>query len=119
MSIATNESYRHIAIERGGMPAERVFVVRSGPSLERMKIVPADERLRCCDRFLVGYVGTMGRQEGIDLLLRAVRHIVVEMQRTDIHFGLVGGGTSLAELQDLAWQLGIAEFVTFTGRVPD
>ena len=31
ISIATNESYRQIAIERGAMPPDRVFVVRSGP----------------------------------------------------------------------------------------
>ncbi len=61
----------------------------------------------------------MGRQEGIDYLLRAVRHIVFEMGRSDIHFGLVGGGTSLEAMQSLATELGVAGFVTFTGRVPD
>ena len=119
VSIATNDSYRRIAIERGGMPPERVFVVRSGPSLDRMKIEPADERLKCGRRYLVGYVGVMGKQEGIDYLLHAIRHIVFELKRTDIHFGLVGGGTSLQEMKELAIQLNIAPFITFTGRVPD
>ena len=118
-SIATNESYRRIAIERGGMAPDRVIVVRSGPSLERMQIRPADERLKRGRRHLVGYVGVMGRQEGIDYLLRAVRHVVFDLGRTDIHFGLVGGGTSLGEMQALAAELGVGEFVTFTGRVPD
>jgi glycosyltransferase involved in cell wall biosynthesis len=119
VSIATNNSYRRIAIERGGMPPERVFVVRSGPSLERLKVVPAVESLKCGKRYLVGYVGVMGRQEGIDLLLQAVRHLVHKLKRTDIHFGLVGGGTSLQEMQTLARELGVADYVTFTGRVPD
>ncbi len=119
MSIATNESYQRIAIGRGGMPAERVFVVRSGPSLERLKILPRDERFKRGRRYLVGYVGVMGRQEGIDYLLRAARHIVIEFGRSDVHFGLVGGGTSLEEMKALAAELGIADFVTFTGRVPD
>ncbi len=119
VSIATNESYRRVAMERGGMPSDRVFVVRSGPSLQRMKIGPADERLKCGRRFLVGYVGVMGKQEGIDLLLRAVRHLVFDLGRTDIHFGLVGGGTSLEAMKILAADLGVSEFVTFTGRVPD
>jgi glycosyltransferase involved in cell wall biosynthesis len=119
VSIATNESYRRIAIERGGMPAERVFVVRSGPSLERMKQVPPVEALKRGKRYLVGYVGVMGRQEGIDYLLQAAAHIVHELKRTDIHFGLVGGGTSLEELRALAIALGIDDHVTFTGRVPD
>jgi len=119
VSIATNESYRRIAIGRGGMAPERVVVVRSGPSLERMKVRPPDERLKRGRRHLVGYVGVMGRQEGIDYLLRAVRHVVFDMGRSDIHFGLVGGGTSLAAMQALAAELGVAEYVTFTGRVPD
>jgi glycosyltransferase involved in cell wall biosynthesis len=67
----------------------------------------------------VGYVGVMGKQEGIDLLLQAARHIVKEMGRDDVHFGLVGGGTSLDEMKQMAADLGIAEYVTFTGRVPD
>lgn len=119
ISIATNQSYRRIAITRGGMAPEKVFVVRSGPSLERMKIVPAREDLKKNRKYLVGYVGVMGRQEGIDYLLRAVAHIVHELGRTDVHFGLVGGGTSLDEMRTLAQQLGVAQYVTFTGRVPD
>ncbi len=119
VSIATNESYRRIAIGRGGMAPQRVFVVRSGPSLERMKIVRPVPELKKGRRYLVGYVGVMGRQEGIDLLLRSVRHIVYGLQRHDVHFGLVGGGTSLQELKELAHELGIAEYVSFTGRVPD
>jgi glycosyltransferase involved in cell wall biosynthesis len=119
VSLATNESYRRIAIERGGMPPERVFVVRSGPSLQRLKIGPPDERLKCGQRYLVGYVGVMGKQEGVDYLLHAIRHIVFEQGRTDIHFGLVGGGTSLEAMKTLAAQLGVAQYVTFTGRVPD
>src|SRR5438445_8970517 len=61
----------------------------------------------------------MCRQEGIDYLLRAAAHIVHGMRRTDVHFGLVGGGTSLEELKALARELGIADDVSFTGRVCD
>jgi glycosyltransferase involved in cell wall biosynthesis len=61
----------------------------------------------------------MGKQEGIDLLLQAIRHLVHERGRTDIHFGLVGGGTELPALQAMATDLGVADYVTFTGRVPD
>ena len=117
LSIATNESYRRIAIERGGMPPERVFVVRSGPSLERLKIVPPVPELKKGRKYLVGYVGVMGKQEGIDLLLEAVSHVV--KKRKDIHFGLVGGGTSLQEMKDRARALGVDDYVTFTGRVSD
>jgi len=119
VSIATNESYRRIAIERGGMPADKVFVVRSGPDLRRMRILPPDPALKKGRKYLVGYVGVMGKQEGIDLLLEAVRRIVRDMGRQDIHFGLVGGGTELEPMRQLAASMGVADYVTFPGRVPD
>jgi len=119
LSIATNESYRRIAIERGRMDPDRVFVVRSGPSLERLKIVPPDPKLKRGRKHLVGYVGVMGEQEGIHLLLQAVRAVVYCRKRNDIHFGIVGGGTALEDMKRLARELGIDDYVTFTGRVPD
>lgn len=119
VSIATNESYRRIAIERGRMDPANVFVVRSGPDLGRLKMLPPQESLKKGRRYLVGYVGVMGRQEGIDYLLRAICHIVDIMGRKDIHFGLVGGGTALDEMLEYTRQLCIEDYVTFTGRVPD
>lgn len=119
VSIATNESYKRIAIERGKMDASRVFVVRSGPDLKRLKILPPVEELKKGRKYLVGYVGVMGKQEGIDLLLQAARYIVYERERRDVHFGLVGDGTELEEMKSNARQLGIEDFITFTGRVPD
>jgi glycosyltransferase involved in cell wall biosynthesis len=119
VSIATNESYRRVAVGRGGMDPDKVFVVRSGPSLERLRIVPPNASLKRGRRFLVGYVGVMGKQEGIDLLLCAARAIVDMHNRHDIHFGLVGGGTSLEQMKALARKLDIEDYVTFTGRVPD
>jgi glycosyltransferase involved in cell wall biosynthesis len=119
MVISTNESYRNIAIDRGGKNPKDVHVVRSGPDLSRMKVVPANAALKHGRKYLVGYVGVMGKQEGIDLLLQAVQLIVHHLKRTDIHFGLVGGGTELPAMRELAKQLGVAEYVTFTGRAPD
>jgi glycosyltransferase involved in cell wall biosynthesis len=119
VSIATNESYREVALGRGGMQPERVFVVRSGPSLDRLRILPPTPSLKNGRTYLVGYVGVMGAQEGLDLLLEAVRHIVHDLGRTDIQFGLVGGGPELDHLIDLARRLDVSEFVTFAGRVPD
>ena len=119
VSIATNESYKKIAIERGGMDPDKVFVVRSGPKLDRLKILPPVAALKNGRKYLVGYVGVMGAQEGIDYLLRSIRYIVKELNRKDIQFGLVGGGTSLDEMKAYAGELGIADYTTFTGRVPD
>ncbi|MBY0485156.1 MAG: glycosyltransferase family 4 protein [Gammaproteobacteria bacterium] len=119
VSIATNESYKRIAIDRGGMDPAKVFVVRSGPKLDRLCIIPPKQELKCGRKYLVGYVGVMGAQEGIDLLLQSARYLIKDLGRSDVHFGLVGGGTSLEEMKRLAIDLGISDFVTFTGRVPD
>lgn len=118
-SIATNESYKKIAVERGKMSPEKVVVVRSGPSFERMKIVPPNSKWKQGKTYLVGYVGVMGRQEGIDHLLEAVHHIVFGKKRKDIHFVLVGSGTELDNLKELCDQQNITDYVTFTGRIPD
>jgi glycosyltransferase involved in cell wall biosynthesis len=119
MVISTNESYRKIALTRGRVKEKDVFVVRSGPDLTRLKQVPPNPALRKGRKYLVGYVGVMGKQEGIDLLLQAVQLIVKHLGRTDIQFGLVGGGTELPAMRELAKKLDIADYVTFTGRVPD
>lgn len=119
VSIATNESYKKIAVERGGMDPSRVYVVRSGPMLQRLQIMEPVARLKKGRRYLVGYVGVMGKQEGLEYLLNAAKHIILDLGREDVHFGLVGGGTELPQLQEHAQELGIAEHVTFTGRVPD
>lgn len=118
VSIATNDSYRAIALTRGRMQAEDVFTVRSGPDLSRVSPVPPDDRWRNGRRYLVGYVGVMGAQEGIDLLLRTVAHLVAK-GREDIQFVLVGGGPSLPDLRHSADDMGLSPFVTFTGRAPD
>ena len=117
--ISTNESYRSIATGRGRKNPGDVFVVRSGPDLTRIRQAPPNPALRNGRKYLVGYVGVMGKQEGIDLLLQAVELIVKDLGRTDIQFGLVGGGTELQAMRELARSLGIAGYVTFTGRAPD
>jgi glycosyltransferase involved in cell wall biosynthesis len=119
VSIATNESYKRIAIERGRMDPDKVYVVRSGPDLRRLRRLPPVEALKNGRRFLVGYVGVMGQQEGIDMLLRAVQYVVNTLGRRDVQFGLVGGGTELEQMKQYAAELDIADYVTFTGRVPD
>jgi glycosyltransferase involved in cell wall biosynthesis len=117
--ISTNNSYRDIAHTRGGKKPADTFVVRSGPDLARLKRLPNNDTLRKGRAFLVGYVGVMGDQEGIDLLLEAARHIVFDKGRTDIQFCLVGGGPSLETLTAQSIDMGLADYVDFTGRAPD
>jgi len=119
VSIATNESYRQIALSRGGMKAERVFVVRSAPDLQRIRRGPARPELKEGRSHLVAYVGVMGPQDGIDLLFESIAHIVQRLERRDTRFVLIGAGTELPRLRKLATQRGLDPALTFTGRIPD
>ena len=118
-AFVTNESYKKIAIERGGMEPAKVYVLRSGPKLERLRIQEPKPELKKGRKYMVGYLGVIGKQEGIPYLLEAARYIRNELHRDDICYGIVGGGTSLEELKTLSVSMGIDDIVTFTGRAPD
>ncbi|QDL94800.1 glycosyltransferase family 4 protein (plasmid) [Paroceanicella profunda] len=119
MVISTNESYRRIARTRGAKGPGAVVVVRSGPDLTRVRPMPPDPRWKAGRRHLVGYVGVMGAQEGLDLLLEAARHLVFDRGRRDLQFCLAGDGPERPALEALARALGLGEHVTFAGRLPD
>jgi glycosyltransferase involved in cell wall biosynthesis len=119
VSIATNESYRRIAIERGGMAPEDVFVVRSAPTVGRFSAAREDPAVRRGKRHLVAYVGVMGIQEGIDYLLEAADLLVNGQGRRDIQFSLAGSGPEFGRLRARAEELGLEENVTFLGRISD
>jgi len=118
-AFVTNESYKEIAITRGGMDPKKVYVLRSGPKLERLAIRPPREELKKGKKYMVGYLGVIGKQEGIQYLLKAARCIREKMKRDDICYCIVGGGTALEEMKGLSAHLGVSDIVTFTGRVPD
>ncbi|NEO03600.1 MAG: glycosyltransferase family 4 protein, partial [Moorea sp. SIO3I7] len=115
MVISTNESHRKVALTRGGKKPEQVVVVRSAPDLERFRIMPSNPSYRRGRDYLVGYMGVMGEPEGIDYLLRAIRYIVQEKKRQDIHFMLIGSGPAAETLKALSKQLDLTDFVEFTG----
>ncbi len=119
IAIATNESYREVALTRGHKKPEDVFVVRSGPDLSRFQPAPPNPAYRQGRKYLVAYVGVMGEPEGIDYLLKSVRYILQEKKRQDIQFMLIGSGPMFETLQALSEELGVSEFVEFTGRIPD
>lgn len=115
VAIATNESFRRIAIARGRKDPSDVYVVRSGPDLSRLRPVDPDPALKCGRRYLIGYLGVMNNQDGVDYILQAMRHIVQDLGRQDVHAALLGDGPELKRLKQQAADLGIADYVTFTG----
>ncbi len=118
VSIATNESFKEIAIERGGKRPEKVFVVRNCPDLTAFGRGPVLPEIKHGKPLLVAYVGFMGQQDGLDLLLESIEHIVKHQKRQDTHFLFIGKGSMLPVLQETAVKKNLDAFVTFTGQIP-
>jgi glycosyltransferase involved in cell wall biosynthesis len=116
--IATNASYRDLAIKRGHIPPDDVFIVRNGPDLGTFKPVPANPALKYGKDYLVGYVGTMSDQEGLDILLDVALELK-NADRRDVHFTCVGGGPALASLRKMVEEKHLGDMVNFTGRISD
>ena len=116
-SMATNESYKQIAIERGKMDPHKIQVIRSGPKLDRLKPGAGDITYKKGKNYLVGYIGVIGEQEGLDLLLISIKHILT--LRSDIQFAIIGGGTDLEKIKELATKMDLDDSVDFYGRVND
>lgn len=117
--VSTNESYKRIAIERGGKRESDVIVVRNGPDLAAIPDLRPNPALLTGFRHLVGYVGIIGQQEGIENLLQAARYIIQEKKRGDIKFAVVGTGPHLKNLIRDARAMGLERYVQFFGYVPD
>ena len=117
--ISTNASYREIAISRSGKAPADVTIVRTGPDPERLQRGPADPDQRRGRKYLAAYIGVMGPQDGVDIVVRAAGILVRELGRDDIAFTLIGSGDCFDELVALRDELGLAGYVEFTGRVPD
>jgi glycosyltransferase involved in cell wall biosynthesis len=116
--IATNASYNDLAVTRGHIAPDNVFIVRNGPDLETFKAVPPNPALKYGKTHLVGYVGTMSEQDGLDILVEVAEH-VKQMGRLDIHFTCVGGGPALANLRQMVNDKNLGDTINFTGRIPD
>ena len=118
VAMSTNRSYADLAVTRGGLDPRDVFVVRNGPDSQKLKAVPPKPALKYNKPYLVGYVGTMSIQEGLDILLDAAVHIR-SLGRNDVHFTCVGGGPGLASLRKMVQDKHLEDIVNFTGRIPD
>ncbi|MCC6469361.1 MAG: glycosyltransferase family 4 protein [Alphaproteobacteria bacterium] len=113
--ITTSEALRHIAVDRAGKPAACVHLVRSCPDTQAMTRRAADPALRDGAAKVVVYIGIMGAQDGVEILLRAAADAIKRRGRSDLRFLLVGDGPEYAHLRALAAELGIADRVNFTG----
>ncbi len=116
--IATNGSYKTVEMERDGAPEERITIVRNGPDLNRLREVAIDPTLKQPGKTTICYVGEMGHHDGVDYLLRALKHLVNDLNRPDFFCVLVGDGDAWSGLKSLTETLQLTDYTLFTGRVP-
>lgn len=119
VTIATNESYKQIQIERGGRKPETIFVVRNGPNQKRMQVATPSARLRAMNKKILVYIGSLNPQDGVDYLLRSLKHLVYDLKREDFYCVIMGSGDSLEDLRELSRSLKLEKFVELTGWISD
>ena len=117
--IATNESHRRVALERGGVPADRIHIVRSGPDLKRFRRFPPEAEWRRGKPHLIAYLGEIGSQDGVENLVAALRILRDELDRSDFHCVLIGGGPHAQVVREFAEREGVGGLCTFTGDIGD
>jgi glycosyltransferase involved in cell wall biosynthesis len=117
--IATNESYKEIEIKRGQIDPGKIYIVRNGPKLNRIRQVPLNGSLKDQGKKILVYVGIMNPQDGVDYLIRSLHRLVIDLKRKDFHCIIIGKGDSLGDLKDLSHKLGLDELVTFTGYISE
>jgi glycosyltransferase involved in cell wall biosynthesis len=117
--ISTNGSYRNVVMKRHKVRPESSTVVRTGPDSTRLKRTSPEPELRRGRRHLVAYIGVMGPQDGVDIVLQVADIIVNRLHRKDISFTLIGSGDCFDQLVEMRDRLELAGYVEFTGRVPD
>ena len=119
ITIATNESYKQVQMERAKRDPRTIFVVRNGPDKLRMSSVQPSPRLKAMNKCILCYVGSLNPQDGVDYLLRSLRYLLHDLKRSDFHCVVMGTGDSLQDLRDLAGTLQLDGCVELTGFVSD
>jgi len=119
VTIATNESYKQIHVQRGGRSPESVVVVRNGPNPNRMQILNPSERLKQMNKKILCYIGSLNPQDGVDYLLRSIKHLLYDLNREDFHCVIIGSGDSLEDLRKLAAKLSLNGHVELTGYIAE
>ena len=119
ITIATNESYKQVQMERARRDPRTIFIVRNGPDKLRMSPVQPSSRLKAMNKCILCYVGSLNPQDGVDYLLRSLRYLLNDLKRSDFHCVIMGTGDSLQDLRDLAGTLQLNGCVELTGFVSD
>ena len=116
--IAPNETYARIARERGGVDPERLAVVRNAPPAAHFSALARGHAPRRGSPFRFGYLGVMGSQDGVEILVEAAAILRRVQPDLDFVVDLVGDGETRPRLEEMAGQLGVADRLVFHGYQP-
>ncbi len=116
--IATNQSHKNVEMQRGLVPEDHITIVRNGPAMACLNLARPDTCSREKEKVVFGYIGVIGPQDGLDYLLRALQLLNTVLQRNDFSCMIIGEGSALAELKIQAKHLGLLQYVSFTGFLP-
>ena len=112
--ITANATFKDLAVGRGRKDPARVEVVYSVPDRKRIYRVEPEQSVRGDRKFLLGYLGVINEQDGVDHFVRAVGELVRRGFR-DFRAVVVGAGPALGRVQELAKRLDLGDFLVFTG----
>ena len=115
--IATNESFRAIEMARDGVPESRSAVVRNGPDIEDFDPAQPPPQLVPPGKKMIAYMGVIAAQDGVDYLLRSLDCLIHELHIDGFQCVVIGDGDAVPALKVLTEQLGLADYVRFTGWV--
>jgi glycosyltransferase involved in cell wall biosynthesis len=113
--ITANATFKEIAISRGGKSASKVEVVYGVPDRKRIYRVEPEPGLRAGKKFILGYVGIIAEQDGVDHFVRAVDFLTHTKDFRDFRAVVVGAGPALDSVKELAAELGVQDLILFTG----
>ncbi|PJF40386.1 MAG: glycosyltransferase WbuB [Chloroflexi bacterium] len=116
--IAVNQSYRDVEVKRAKIKPEKISIVRNGPNLAQFALSHVANPSEKNGKIVIGYLGIIGYQDGVDHLVRAVGHLVNDFGKSDIECVVVGEGDALPAAQQLANELKLSEYITFIGWIP-
>jgi len=114
--VSTNESYKAIGMQRGRRSDEDVVVVRNAPDPARFSLRPPDPALRKSAKYMVAFLGEIGQQDGVDVLIRAISVINAQLGPNAVHYVLMGAGPHYDNIVAYAKSCGVSDQITFTGR---
>lgn len=114
------EGLRQDLVQRG-FDATKFTVIPNAVNIEQFQIsdgrdTELEHQLGLQDCLVLGFLGSFYAYEGLDLAIKALPAVIAAQPK--VRLLLVGGGPQQQQLEQLTKELGLSDFVIFTGRVP-